>query len=36
LKIKSDREVPVGFLIKVIDAVRLAGISNFSILTERR
>ena len=36
LKIKSDREVPVGFLIKVIDAVRLAGINNFSILTERR
>ena len=36
LKIKSDREVSVGFLIKVIDAVRLAGISNFSILTERR
>jgi biopolymer transport protein ExbD len=36
LKIKSDREAPVGFLIKVIDAVRLAGISNFSILTERR
>ena len=36
LRLKSDREVNVGFLIKVIDAVRLAGISNFSILTERR
>ncbi len=36
LRLKSDREVNVGFLIKVIDSVRLAGISNFSILTERR
>jgi biopolymer transport protein ExbD len=36
LRLKSDREVNVGFLIKVIDEVRLAGISNFSILTERR
>lgn len=36
LRIKADREVDVGLLIKVIDEVRLAGISNFSILTERR
>jgi biopolymer transport protein ExbD len=36
LRLKADREVDVGFLIKVIDEVRLAGISNFSILTERR
>ena len=34
--LKADREVNVGFLIKVIEAVRMAGISNFSILTERR
>jgi hypothetical protein len=32
----ADREVNEEFLIKVIDAVRMAGIGNFSILTERR
>jgi biopolymer transport protein ExbD len=36
LRLKADREVNVGFLIKVIDEVRLAGVSNFSIMTERR
>ena len=36
LKIKADREVKVGFLVKVIDEVRLSGVKNFSIVTERR
>ncbi len=36
LRIKADREVRVGFLVKVIDEVRLSGVKNFSVVTERR
>lgn len=36
VRIKADRDVNVGLLINVIDEVRLAGIKNFSIVTERR
>ncbi len=36
LRIKADREVEIGLLVSVIDEVRLAGVKNFSILTERR
>jgi len=35
LKIKADREVDVGLLVRVIDEVRLSGVKNFSIVTER-
>lgn len=35
LRIKADREVEVGLLVRVIDEVRLAGVKNFSVLTER-
>lgn len=35
-RIKADREVSVGFLVSVIDEVRLAGVKDFSIVTERR
>lgn len=33
VRIKADREVSVGLLVRVIDEVRLAGIVHFSILT---
>ena len=36
LRIKADHEADVGLLVKVIDEVKLAGITNFSIVTERR
>jgi len=36
LRIKADRETDVGTLIDVIDEVRLAGVRNYSIVTERR
>lgn len=36
LRIKADKDVNVGLLVSVIDEVRLAGVRNFSILTERR
>ena len=35
VRIKADRDVPVGMLVKVIDEVRLGGIIHFSILTAR-
>ncbi len=35
LRIKADKDVNVGLLVKVIDEVRLSGVKNFSILTER-
>lgn len=36
LRIRADREVPVGLLVQVIDEVRLGGVRNLSIATERR
>ena len=36
LRIKADRDVSVGILVSVIDEVRLSGIKNFSVVTERR
>lgn len=36
LRIKADRDVNVGLLINVIDEVRLSGVKNFSIVTEKR
>lgn len=36
LRIKADRDADVGTLISVIDEVRLAGVKNYSIVTERR
>lgn len=36
LRIKADRGADVGALISVIDEVRLAGVRNYSIVTERR
>jgi len=36
LRIKSDRDANVGLLVAVIDEVRLSGVKNFSIVTERR
>jgi len=36
LRIKADKDVDVGLLISVMDEVRLSGIKNFSIVTERR
>ncbi len=36
VRIKADRDVPVGMLIQVVDAVKLAGCSAFSIITERK
>jgi biopolymer transport protein ExbD len=36
VKIKADQEIPIGLLIKVVDGIRLAGCSAFSIVTERR
>lgn len=35
LKIKVDKKVNVGLLIKVIDKIKFAGIRNFFILTEK-
>ncbi len=36
IRIKADRESDVGILVSVIDEVRLSGIKNYSIATERR
>jgi len=36
VRIKADKESDVGVLVSVIDEVRLAGIRNYSIMTERR
>ncbi len=36
LRIKADKESEVGLLVRVIDEVRLAGIKNYSIVTERK
>jgi len=36
LRIKADKNVNVGLLVNVLDEVRLSGIKNFSIVTERR
>lgn len=36
IRIKADKESDVGVLISVIDEVRLAGIRNYSIVTERK
>lgn len=36
LKIKADKEVSVGMLVRVIDEVKLSGIRNFSIITEKK
>ncbi|GBD98049.1 biopolymer transport protein ExbD [bacterium BMS3Abin07] len=35
LRIKADRDADVGLLVNVIDEVRLAGIKDFSIVTEK-
>jgi biopolymer transport protein ExbD len=35
IRIKADREAGVGVMIKVIDILRLSGINNFSIVTEK-
>ncbi len=36
LQIKADKDVNIGLLISVIDEVRLSGINNFSIVTEKK
>lgn len=36
VRIKADKESDVGILVSVIDEVRLAGVRNYSIVTERR
>ncbi|GAB6182406.1 ExbD/TolR family protein [Thermodesulfovibrio hydrogeniphilus] len=36
VRIKADKESEVGLLVRVIDEVRLAGIKNYSIVTERK
>jgi len=35
LRIKADRDADVGTLISVIDEVRLTGVRNYSIVTEK-
>ncbi len=35
IRIKADREADVGLLVSVIDEVKVAGIKNFSIVTEK-
>lgn len=36
VRIKADKESDVGILVSVIDEVRLAGVRNYSIVTERQ
>lgn len=36
INIKADRETDVGVVINVIDEIRLLGIKNYTIVTERR
>ena len=35
LRIKADRKTDVGLLVNVIDEIKILGITNFSIITER-
>ncbi len=35
IRIRADREASVGILIRVVDAIRLSGVSSFSIVTEK-
>lgn len=35
IKLKADREASVGLLVKLVDEVRLAGCSTFSIVAEK-
>jgi biopolymer transport protein ExbD len=35
IRIKADRGVKLGLIVKVIDEIKLAGVRNFSIVTER-
>ena len=35
IKIRTDKDIPVGTLIRVVDEVRLSGAHGLSILTER-
>ncbi len=36
VEIRADRDVKVSLLMKVIDEIRLAGINDFNIVTEKR
>lgn len=36
VRIKADKESDVGILVSVIDEIRLTGVRNYSIVTERR
>lgn len=36
LRIKVDKDANVGILVGVIDEVRIAGVKNYSIVTERK
>lgn len=36
IQIMADKDADVGFLIGVIDEVRLAGVKNFSVVTNRK
>ncbi len=36
VRIKADKECEIGLLVSVIDEIRLAGIKNLSIVTERK
>ena len=36
IQIMADKDADVGFLIGVIDEVRLAGVKNFSVVTDRK
>jgi hypothetical protein len=35
IRIKADRDERVGFMLSMIDEVRLSDVKNFSIVTER-
>lgn len=35
VKIKADRDVSIGLLVQVVDAVKLSGCSTFSIVTQK-
>lgn len=35
VKIKADKDVSIGFLVKVVDEVKLSGVPGFSVVTER-
>jgi biopolymer transport protein ExbD len=36
IRIKADKEADVGVLVSVIDEVRLTGVKNYSIVTEKK